>query len=232
MSDRPTPATSPEPVPAPQPAPAAPHPHRAETLRRVAGLADATVAIALTFLVLPLLEVAPEIAETRLGPLLYDHLGELIAFLVSFFAIAAFWRGNRRLFENLGDYDDTLVFLTLLWLLVIVFIPFPTAMLPIDGPQTSTTVFYLGTLAVGASVAAAQAIYVVAHPGLLHERASRSTVLAVAYRALGAVAVFALAAVVAIASAVAGLLVLLLIPLVSVVANRVAARMERTAARG
>lgn len=129
--------------------PGAPRPHRAETLRRVTGLADTTVAIALTFLVLPLLELAPEIAET-----------------------------------------------------------FPTGMLAVDGPQESTTVFYLGTLAVGASLTASGAIYIVAHPRLLHEDASRPAVLAVAYRALGALAVFALGA------------------LVSVAANRVA---ERTA---
>ncbi|WP_164737341.1 TMEM175 family protein [Georgenia sp. SYP-B2076] len=205
-----------------------PGPERTEVLHRVAAFTDAAVAIALTLLILPVVELAPEAADARVGALLADHVGELVSFGVSFLAIAAFWRGHRRLFEQVTDYDDTLVGLTFLWLLVIVVIPFPTAMLGAgEGPRIDTTSFYLATLTVGAVVAAAQTAYVRRRPGLQRGGDGPARLRALQAREAASAALFAVATVVALAWPVPALLLLLAMP----VATRLGTGLDRTRRR-
>jgi hypothetical protein len=67
-------------------------------LDRLVNFSDATVAIAITLLLLPLVDIADEIRRESLGDLLADHVGTLIAFFVSFVVISRLWLSHHRLF--------------------------------------------------------------------------------------------------------------------------------------
>jgi uncharacterized membrane protein len=68
-----------------------------------------------------------------------------LAFVVSFLAIGAFWIGHHRRFRFIKRYDRGLLTLNLLFLMVIAFVPFPTAVLSESGNRTAT-IFYALTM--------------------------------------------------------------------------------------
>jgi uncharacterized membrane protein len=137
-------------------------------LSRVTAFTDAAVAIALTLLVLPLVDVAHETSGAPVSTLLREHGDDVLAFLLSFFVIMAFWRGHRRLFEPVARPDETLLSLNVLWLLGIVFLPVPTAVLAFEGQgQRAATILYLSNLLFVALMGAGMAGWISRHPGLL-----------------------------------------------------------------
>src|SRR5919112_1665153 len=97
-------------------------------LDRLVNFSDATVAIAVTVLVLPLTELAGQAqAQGGIGAFLVDNVSEIGAFLTSFLVITVIWTEHHRLFEALVSYDGPLVALNFVWLFAIVAIPFSTA---------------------------------------------------------------------------------------------------------
>lgn len=136
--------------------------------------ADAVVAIAITLLVLPLVELVPKGGETSVGELLSDHAGELGAFALSFVVIARLWRVHHRIFERVGGYDPRLVSLTMAWLITVVFLPFPTELL---GAQydDGVSALYIGTLLASSLALGATDAWVTAHPELELEEARGAT---------------------------------------------------------
>lgn len=66
------------------------------SLDRTVTLTDAVVAIAMTLLVLPLVELAAVVDPNDLSELLDDHLGVFIGFALSFLVIYQFWAAHER----------------------------------------------------------------------------------------------------------------------------------------
>ena len=125
-------------------------------LERTVTLTDAVVAIAMTLLVLPLVEVSGEVDANHLREFTSEHGNLLLSFIISFLVIYVFWAAHgsafARLHEAQGDVDElegpaALRQLNMWWLLVIAFLPFPTALAGRD-LTTSSGSFYLGTMAV------------------------------------------------------------------------------------
>jgi len=132
-------------------------------LDRLVVFADAVVAIAITLLVLPL--VASATPGSSVSQLLRDHLDQLGTFLLSFVVISRLWAVHHRAFEHVRLYDTVLVRLTMVWLLTIVFLPLPTALLG-SGSSRATATLYIGTLLASSLVLAVTIGWVKAHPGL------------------------------------------------------------------
>lgn len=111
-------------------------------LERLVFFSDAVVAIAITLLVLELR--LPE-GEESLGARLARLTPGFISYIVSFAVIGIFWEAHHRLFGYIHRYDRGLLWLNLLFLLFIAFMPFPTALL---GEHWSGTaiLFYSGVL--------------------------------------------------------------------------------------
>lgn len=99
-------------------------------LSRLVGFSDAAVAIALTLLVLPLVDIAPEIAKPGgVGALFAQHWSAFLAFAISFAVIARFWVVHHRLFDWVVGYTSAIVWINFVWLASIVFLPFATNVL-------------------------------------------------------------------------------------------------------
>ena len=134
-------------------------------LDRLLLFSDAVVAIAITLLVLPLVDLASQSARVSVGRLMSDHAGQLGAFALSFAVIARFWTAHHRTFEGVGAYDAMLVRLTLLWLATVAFLPFPTELLGTQSGDGANTP-YIGTLLASSLALGASAAWVDGHPEL------------------------------------------------------------------
>lgn len=115
---------------------------------RLVFFTDAVVAIALTLLVLPLVDLVPESRERGLdlGGLLRENASRFGSFLLSFVVIFQFWWAHHRLFRHVSRLLRPVVSLTLLWTLSIVFLPVPTAIITAYEPSAGTVGLYVGTL--------------------------------------------------------------------------------------
>ena len=135
---------------------------------RLITFADAVVAIALTLLVLPLVEIPAELGEdSDLGDVVAEHGGQIGGFLLSFVVIWVFWAAHHRLMENFEAYDETLMRLTILWLFTIVTLPFTTQLLTSDVYDNGAAPLYDGVLLVSSLCLAGMSWWGRRHPELL-----------------------------------------------------------------
>ncbi|MFD5213668.1 TMEM175 family protein [Microbacterium sp. NPDC058345] len=135
---------------------------------RFTAFADAVIAIAMTLLILPLLESVTDAAAQGLGTaeFLRETSGQLLSFALSFVLIAAFWMEHHRTYREVSAITPALLWINVAWLLTIVWLPVPTAMLgqmPTDAAQAAV---YIGTLIVTQMVTLVAKLYLLRHPDL------------------------------------------------------------------
>lgn len=107
---------------------------------------DAVVAIAITLLILPVVDAA--VPGHTLTEILEEADTRIIAFLLSFAVIGRFWFSHHRTFERIVAYDSRLIWVNLLWLASIAFLPFPTELLGLNGlDDGGIRVLYVGSIA-------------------------------------------------------------------------------------
>ncbi|MGO4534790.1 TMEM175 family protein [Leifsonia sp. 2MCAF36] len=118
-------------------------------LDRLVNFSDATVAIAITLLILPLVDAASHIGHESFGEFLDANFWELFAFLISFAVIARFWVVHHAIFETVRDYNQWVVWFNFLWLLAIVVIPFTANLLSTGaGQRPEVYALYIGDMLV------------------------------------------------------------------------------------
>jgi uncharacterized membrane protein len=118
---------------------------------RLITFADAVVAIALTLLVLPLVEITVQVRQGEsVGRVLADHRDQVTAFVVSFVVIWALWTVHHRTMEYFDAYDPAIMRLTLLWLFTIVVLPFTTQLLNSEAYRHGAVPVYIGVLLISA----------------------------------------------------------------------------------
>jgi uncharacterized membrane protein len=138
---------------------------------RLVGFSDGVVAIAITLLILPLVDAASDY-DGDTGKFVTEHLGKLLVFLLSFAVIGNFWLVHHRTFERITSYNSGLLWANLLWLLSIVFLPFPTALLASSpSGDRATYVLYVGTMVVTTAAEVVMQAIIVRHPDLQAEEA-------------------------------------------------------------
>lgn len=115
---------------------------------RLKAFTDAVVAIAMTLLILPLVESIAQAAHEHLHTLewLSTHSGQILSFVLSFALIAEAWMGHHLLFDTVHQTTAPLVWLSVLWMATIVFFPVPTAMIGSMEPDGTQKSLYIGTL--------------------------------------------------------------------------------------
>ena len=138
---------------------------RERDLDRFLTFVDAIVAIAITLLVLPLVElIGGDLGDQRVADLLREHQAQFWSFLLSFVVIARLWLVQRRAVTNLTRLDTHVVTLLLAWALTIVFLPFPTALVAQTSGQTATKVLYFGTVLLSVVTLALVELIIVRRP--------------------------------------------------------------------
>ena len=144
-------------------------------LDRLVNFSDATVAIAITLLILPLVDAATDVGRLTLGEFLDENWWELFAFAVSFAVIGRFWVVHHRVFGWLEGYTPPLLWMNFLWLATIVFIPFTANVLSNSaGDQAAVYALYIGNMLVATLTLQAMSIYMQRTPGLVTDDARQS----------------------------------------------------------
>jgi uncharacterized membrane protein len=128
---------------------------------RVLAFSDGLFAIAMTLLVVGI--AVPKIADAEsvgdLADALADQGESLISFLISFLVIGRYWIAHHQMFSLLRAMDRGLIGLNLFYLLLIAFLPFPTALMGtyFDNPLA------IGIYAVTAAAVSAMEVVLLAH---------------------------------------------------------------------
>ncbi|MDO9397687.1 MAG: TMEM175 family protein [Herbiconiux sp.] len=123
---------------------------------RLIFFSDAVIAIAITLIVLPLVDAAREPAAGADAPTTARFLAEnapgFVAAGISFLVIGSFWREHHRIFGHATGFTRRLVAVNLLWLAGIVALPLVTV-LKVDaaGDDRLANALYIG--AVGLTMA-------------------------------------------------------------------------------
>ncbi|KQQ52025.1 TMEM175 family protein [Plantibacter sp. Leaf314] len=141
-------------------------------LDRVVNFSDAVVAIAITLIILPLVDLAQEYGGGPVAAFLAENWTGLAAAALSFVVIANFWRDHHRIFERTVGYSRRLVSLNFVWLAGIVFLPLPTVLLfDSSGDDRGAPMLYIATMLVSMVAVRLQQL-VIQRDGLLSEEAA------------------------------------------------------------
>jgi uncharacterized membrane protein len=99
--------------------------------RRLETLCDGIFAIAMTLLVLDLQvpRIPALVAESRLPHALLDQMPKLLSFVLSFVVVGVYWVGHHNQFHYIRRVDRYFMWLNILFLMCIAFVPFSAALL-------------------------------------------------------------------------------------------------------
>jgi uncharacterized membrane protein len=114
-----------------------------EGLERINAFSDGIFAIAITLLVIDI--HVPELTnKNQLLDTLWDLRYRILFYALSFLIIGVFWMLHRGIFSYIRRFDARLLWLNNLFLLMIAFQPFPTAVLGEYGDTTVAVIFFAG----------------------------------------------------------------------------------------
>lgn len=196
-------------------------------IERFTTFVDAVVAIAMTLLILPLMESVSEGAKDGLSTadFLAEHAGQLLSFGLSFLLIATFWMGHHGQYREVEWGTRPLLWINVAWMATIVWLPVPTAMIGQMDTDALQTVVYIGTLTLTQVTTLCGWVYLRRHPDLT--TAAPATLRAGVVGDLSAIILFAVALAIALLlpeHTYGGLLVLVLTGPVSRLLSRLASR--------
>lgn len=116
---------------------------------RISSFSDAVFAVAITLLVLNL-NIPGKLAEVDIPGELLSLGEEFFAFALSFAIIGLFWVAHHSIFHYIERHDGGLLWLNLLFLMCIVFVPFSTSLISKYSDSRVVVIFYAASMAVTA----------------------------------------------------------------------------------
>jgi uncharacterized membrane protein len=170
---------------------------RSRDTERVIFFSDGVFAIAITLLVLSI-EV-PDSPDNLLGQLL-DEWSRFFSYVISFLVIGLFWVLHHRMFGQVRRHDPALIWLNLFLLMLVAFLPFPSALLGRYGDEPVAVVLYAASMAATSLMLSATYTYLYLHQDLLFRPATRAELRVAVLRGLMTPAVFLVSIPVALVS--------------------------------
>jgi uncharacterized membrane protein len=142
-------------------------------IERLIFFTDAVAAIAITLLILPLVDIVTA-DGSRAHPVSVEHflqqnVGQLLAFGLSFVIIARFWIANHGILADTIGSTSVLIWLDIAWVFTIVVLPLPTEITAVYKASELTTTIYIGTCLAGMLLLTAMSVYLHRHPELERE---------------------------------------------------------------
>ncbi|WP_435158050.1 TMEM175 family protein [Haladaptatus sp. DFWS20] len=201
----------------------------AEETDRVITLSDGVIAIAITLLVLEItVPTVPAGSSVSVLPeLLLEEWHEFFAYVLSFLIIGLYWILHRRIFIHVEQHTRGVVWLNLLFLLMVAFVPFGTSLFS-TYPGQFGVMFYAGVLALTGFSLALLWSYA-SREDLTEEGITSRTALIQATRFFASPLVFVFSIFVAIFDPTWAILTwLLLIPINAVLQSRVVESLEES----
>jgi uncharacterized membrane protein len=127
---------------------------------RLVMFSDAVIAITITLLVLEIRvpEDFGDMTDAQLWPVLTSLWADYLSYILSFLVIGTFWIGHNRKFQYIVRSSGTLIWLNLLYLCAIGFMPFVTHLISENGGSLST-IAYAGIVTVVSLIGATMSFY-------------------------------------------------------------------------
>jgi uncharacterized membrane protein len=124
-------------------------PHQDQQVERLTFFSDAVFAISMTLLVIDI-KVPEPATDTDAAWLqaLADLIPHFVGFVLTFYVVGALWAAHHRTFGRLRHYDPAVVWPNLTLLMMVAFIPFPTALMSTHFTDRVPQMFYAITLIV------------------------------------------------------------------------------------
>ncbi len=117
---------------------------------RLEALSDGVFAVAITLLVLDI-RLPPGVAYENLGGALLQLAPKILSYLLSFIVVGIYWSFHHAALARLRRIDGTVVFLNLMLLLLVTFMPFPTFLMG-EFPFTALPLAIYGTCLIAANL--------------------------------------------------------------------------------
>jgi uncharacterized membrane protein len=162
-----------------------------EGIGRILALSDGVFAIALTLLTLQIALPATT-GDASLPKALLGLWPRYLAYLLSFVVIARFWVIHRTAFRLIARDDPALVWLNLLLLMFVAFLPFPTAVVGGHAGSPAAAILYAASVGLASAASAAYWWYASGRGKLLRPDVGRAQVRAMRARGLVSSVFFAL----------------------------------------
>jgi TMEM175 potassium channel family protein len=131
---------------------------------RLEAFSDGVFAIVITLLILDIR--FPEVGYSQFRVTLISLLPRILAYVMSFIIIGVYWVTHHNSMHAMRKTDRNFLWLNILLLLCVSFIPFPTSLLGRYPFQAGPIVFYGITLIVCNAVGYLMILYVWYHPHL------------------------------------------------------------------
>ena len=140
---------------------------------RLINFSDAVVAVAVTVLVLPLVDIAGPGDGQSVWTIIGDHASQIWTFLFTFYVVAVMWLAHNRILNSISNYDPFIFWVNTTWLACIVLLPWVSSMFgESQGGRSSVGLLYWGTMAAIAFLGAALGWHLRRHPELLADDAA------------------------------------------------------------
>ena len=194
---------------------------------RLEAFSDAVFAIAATLLVIEV--KVPQAAAGELLHALLDEWSSYAGYAVSFAVIGVLWVNHHATLERVAKVDRSLLFLNLVVLAVVAFIPFPTAVLAdyIDGGIANArwaTITYAVVMMAAAGSFALMWLYLGRHRELLAPHCEEHAPATAIRRALAGIAAYLVTVAIAVFSPAVAVAMFALLTVAFVFAERPAPR--------
>src|SRR5215212_2983207 len=140
--------------------------HQTRELERFIFFTDAVFAIVMTLLVLEIRvpEVPPDLAVAELPTKVLALGPKFFSYVLSFLVIGTYWIAHHQTFRYVQSYDRRLLWLNLIFLLSISFIPFPTGLLGEYGELRFAVIFYAASVGLARLLLALEWVYITRGP--------------------------------------------------------------------
>jgi uncharacterized membrane protein len=162
-----------------------------EGIGRILALSDGVFAIAITLLILEI-AVPATASDAGLPKALLGLWPRYVAYVLSFVVIARFWVIHRLTFRLIARDDAALVWLNLVLLMFVAFLPFPTDVLGEHLGSPAAAVLYAASVDLASMASAACWWYASGRGSLLRPDAGRAQVRALRARSLSGPVLFTL----------------------------------------
>ena len=187
---------------------------------RIEAFSDGVFAIAITLLVIEI--GVPHINDAPLSATLFGELADqwpsYLAYVISFLQIGVIWANHHNRFRYIVRSDHGLLFLNILFLMCVAFIPFPTALLAEYLGETTTEsatagIVYAGSLMVTAFFFTLLWLYVAGSRRLLDQSLDLTIIRAMTRRYVLGMLFYVLAFAISFVSLAASLVLLVVLAL-------------------
>ena len=189
---------------------------------RIEAFSDGVFPIAITLLVIEIGVPHVEGEGTTLFGALVEQWPSYLGYAISFLQIGVIWANHHNRFRFIVRSDHLLLFLNILFLMCVAFIPFPTALLadyllsPVAERTTTAGAVYAGTLAVTAVFFTLLWLYAAANYRLVNRNLDPSLLRAMTRRYVFGMVAYLVAFALAFVNVAASLILIVVLALLFV----------------